>query len=102
VLLTRNGLRAIAVGAGKEGSIDVPFVPVAADVQTGDLFVSSGIDGTYPSGLVVATVTSVERTGAYAFAKITAKPAAGVENHRFVLVLSIPAPRRRGPSRRKK
>jgi rod shape-determining protein MreC len=92
VMITRNGLRAIAVGSGKDGSIDVPFVPVAADVQTGDLFVSSGIDGTYPAGLVVATVTGVERTGAYAFAKITAKPAAGVENHRFVLVLSIPAP----------
>ena len=91
VMLTRNGLRAIAVGSGKEGSIDVPFVPVAADVQTGDLFVSSGIDGTYPAGLVVAKVTAVERTGAYAFAKITAKPAAGVENHRFVLVLSVPA-----------
>jgi rod shape-determining protein MreC len=92
VMITRNGLRAIAVGSGKDGSIDVPFVPVAADVQTGDLFVSSGIDGTYPAGLVVAKVTGVERTGAYAFAKITAKPAAGVENHRFVLVLSIPAP----------
>jgi len=92
VMITRNGLRAIAVGSGKDGSIDVPFVPVAADVQTGDLFVSSGIDGTYPAGLVVAKVSSVERTGAYAFAKITATPAAGVENHRFVLVLSIPAP----------
>jgi rod shape-determining protein MreC len=91
VMLTRNGLRAIAVGSGKDGSIDVPFVPVAADVQAGDLFVSSGIDGTYPAGLIVAKVTSVERTGAYAFARITARPAAGVENHRFVLVLSVPA-----------
>jgi rod shape-determining protein MreC len=90
VMITRNGLRAIAVGSGKDGSIDVPFVPVAADVQTGDLFVSSGIDGTYPAGLVVAKVTSVNRIGASAFVKITATPAAGVENHRFVLVLSSP------------
>jgi rod shape-determining protein MreC len=90
VMITRNGLRAIAVGSGKDGSIDVPFVPAAADVQVGDLFMSSGIDGTYPAGLVVARVTSVDRGGASAFAKITAKPAAGVENHRFVLVLSSP------------
>ena len=90
VLITRNGLRAIAVGSGKDGSIDIPFMPTAADVQTGDLFVSSGIDGTYPAGLVVARVTSVDRSGAYVFAKITAKPAAGVENHRFVLVLALP------------
>jgi rod shape-determining protein MreC len=91
VMITRNGLRAIAVGSGKDGSIDVPFVPVAADVQNGDLFVTSGIDGTYPAGLVVATVTRIDRSGAYAFAKITARPAAGVENNRFVLVLAVPA-----------
>jgi len=90
VMITRNGLRAIAVGSGKDGSIDVPFVPAAADVQNGDLFVSSGIDGTYPPGLVVAQVTSVDKSGTHVFAKISAKPAAGVENHRFVLVLASP------------
>jgi len=91
VMLVRNGLRAIAVGAGKEGAIDIPFMPASADVQNGDLFVSSGIDGTYPAGLVVARVSSVEKNAAYVFAKITAKPAAGVENHRFVMILPSPA-----------
>ena len=28
VMLTRNGLRAIAVGSGKDGSIDVPFIGI--------------------------------------------------------------------------
>jgi len=92
VMIVRNGLRAVAVGAGKDGSIDVPFVPLAADIQNGDLFVTSGIDGTYPAGLVVARVTAVEKNTAYVFAKITARPAAGVENHRFVLVLQAPPP----------
>ena len=50
-MLVRNGLRAIAVGSGKDGSIDVPFMPVSADIQNGDIFVTSGIDGTYPPGL---------------------------------------------------
>jgi rod shape-determining protein MreC len=93
VMLVRNGLRAVAVGAGKDGSIDVPFMPLAADIQNGDLFVTSGIDGTYPPGLVVARVSAVEKNTAYVFAKISARPAAGVENHRFVLVLQAqPAP----------
>jgi rod shape-determining protein MreC len=92
VMIERNGLRAIAVGSGKDGSIDIPFVPAAADVQNGDLLLSSGIDGTYPPGLVVARVSSVGRNAAHVFAKITAKPAAGVENHRFVLVLQSPPP----------
>ncbi len=92
VMLTRNGLRALAVGSGKDGSIDVPFMPVSADIQNGDLFVTSGIDGTYPAGLIVARVTAVEKNAAYVFAKITAKPAAGVDNHRFVRILTAARP----------
>jgi len=90
VMLVRNGLRAIAVGSGKDGSIDVPFMPVSADIQNGDTFVTSGIDGTYPPGLLVAQVTSVEKNAAYVFAKIVAKPSAGVESHRYVMILPIP------------
>jgi len=96
VMLVRNGLRAIAVGSGKDGSIDVPFMPVSADIQNGDMFVTSGIDGTYPPGLLVAQVTSVEKNAAYVFAKIAAKPAAGVVSHRYVMVLPVPAA---GPAR---
>ena len=92
VMVVRNGLRAIAVGSGKDGSIDVPFMPVSADIQNGDLFVTSGIDGTYPPGLLVARVTSVEKKSAYVFARINAQPAAGVDNHRYVLVLRPPPP----------
>jgi rod shape-determining protein MreC len=99
VMLTRNGLRAIAVGSGKDGSIDVPFMPVSADIQNGDLFVTSGIDGTYPAGLVVARITGVEKNAAYVFAKITAKPAAGVDNHRFVRILTAPRPELPPPPR---
>ena len=92
VMVVRNGLRAIAVGSGKDGSIDIPFMPVSADVQTGDVFVTSGIDGTYPPGLVVAEVTSVQKNAAYVFAKISAKPAAGVDYYRYVMLLKLPAP----------
>jgi rod shape-determining protein MreC len=91
VTLVRNGLRAIAVGSGKDGSIEIPFMPVSADVQNGDVWVTSGIDATYPPGLVVAQVTSVEKNAAYVFAKIVARPAAGVDNYRYVLLLAAPA-----------
>ncbi len=105
VMLVRNGLRALAAGSGKEGAIEVPFMPVSADIQNGDLFVTSGIDGTYPPGLVVATVTGVEKNAAFMFARIVAKPAAGVDNHRFVMLLALPAtapppPESRGEERK--
>jgi rod shape-determining protein MreC len=106
VMLVRNGLRAVASGSGKDGSIDVPFMPVSADIQNNDLFVTSGIDGTYPPGLVVATVTSVEKNAAFVFARIAAKPAAGVDNNRFVMVLPTPpaappAPEAKGEERKR-
>ena len=91
VMVVRNGLRAIAVGSGKDGSIDVPFMPVSADVRNGDVLVTSGIDQTYPPGLLVAEVGSVEKNSARVFAKISARPAAGVENHRYVMLLPLPA-----------
>ena len=95
VMVVRNGLRAIAVGSGKGGAIDIPFMPASADVQEGDVFVTSGIDGTYPPGLMVAKVASVEKNAAYMFARIVARPAAGVDNHRYVLLLPLaPAPPR--------
>ena len=88
VMVVRNGQRAIAVGTGNEGSIDLPFIPGNADIQNGDLLVTSGIDGTYPPGLTVASVTSVEKNAAFMFAKITGKPASGADNFRYVMVLN--------------
>ncbi|QJR13058.1 Cell shape-determining protein MreC [Usitatibacter rugosus] len=90
VMLVRNGVRAIISGSGKDGSLEVPFMPVSADIQNGDLFVTSGIDGTYPPGLVVAKVTTVEKNAAFVFARIVAKPAAGVDSNRYVMVLPMP------------
>jgi rod shape-determining protein MreC len=90
VMLVRNGLRAIISGSGKDGSLEVPFMPAAADIQNGDLFVTSGIDGTYPPGLVVAQVQSVEKNAAFVFTRIVARPAAGVDNNRYVMVLPTP------------
>jgi rod shape-determining protein MreC len=90
VMVVRNGFRAIAVGNGKDGLIDVPFMPLSADIQDGDLFVTSGIDATYPPGLIVAKVVSVDKNAAYSFAKIVARPTAGVDNNRFVMLLPLP------------
>lgn len=90
VMVVRNGLRAVSVGMGKEGTIDVPFIPVSADVVVGDQFVTSGIDGTYPPGLAVASVTTVDKNAAFQFAKITGQPSAGADQHRFVMVLNSP------------
>jgi rod shape-determining protein MreC len=84
----RNGLRAVAYGGAEGGMLDLRFMAANADIKNGDILVTSGIDGTYPPGLPVATVARIERDAAYAFAKITLEPIAGTDRYRQVLVLS--------------
>jgi len=93
VQVVRNGLRAVAFGAGSNGMLELRFVAANAEIQNGDKLVTSGIDGTYPPGLPVATVARIERDAAYAFARIVCQPAAGVENGGYVLVLDGEAKR---------
>lgn len=100
----RNGLRAVAYGGAEGGMLDLRFMAANADIKNGDTLVTSGIDGTYPPGLPVATVARIERDAAYAFAKITLAPTAGTDRYRQVLVLSNidkPAPPVAEPPARK-
>ncbi|MHB8668211.1 MAG: rod shape-determining protein MreC [Burkholderiales bacterium] len=98
----RTGLRAIAYGGAGGGMLDLRFMPANADIRNGDVLVTSGIDGTYPPGLPVAKVARIERDAAYAFARITLQPTAGVDRYRQVLVLSneakAPAPEEEHPT----
>jgi len=88
----RSGLRGITFGVGYDGTLNLPFMPVNADIQNGDLLVTSGIDGTYPPGLPVAVVSNIERNAAYPFARITCTPSAGVTSFSQVLIVSAADP----------
>ena len=90
VQVIRNGLRAILYGTGHPYELDPRYIYAAADIQVGDLLVTSGIDGTYPPGLPVAKVSSIERDPAYPYARIKCAPSTGVNNQRWLFVLSSP------------
>lgn len=89
VQVVRNGLRGVAFGGVEPGTLDLRFMASNADVNNGDLVVTSGIDGIYPPGLSVATVTRVERVAKDQFARIVMAPTAGVQSHTTVLVLGM-------------
>lgn len=78
VLNVRSGLRSVLAGTGIQGSLELQFTPLTADVQKGDQLVTSGIDGVYPAGLPVAEVTDLERNPAQMFAKIICRPLGNV------------------------
>lgn len=89
IQIERNQLRAIAFGEGNN-SLDIPFLPTNVDIKVGDKLVTSGIDGIYPAGLAVATVTKIQQNPESPFAKIISTPIAEVSNHLQLLLLELP------------
>ena len=88
VRVRRNGLRSVLYGAGAGRLPELRFMAANADIQPGDVLVTSGIDGVYPPDLAVATVASVERETGLMFARIVCQPTAGVERSGQLLVLA--------------
>jgi rod shape-determining protein MreC len=86
VSVQRNGLRAVLAGAGA-GMMELRFLAANAEVQVGDILVTSGLDGVYLPGLPVAKVVKIDRDSSYSFARIICAPLAGVERHGLALVL---------------
>ena len=87
VEVNRNGLRTIAVGTGDYEQLDLPFLPNNADIQPGDLLVTSGLGGAFPAGYPVAIIDSVTRIPQEPFAIVTAKPAAALNQIREVMLI---------------
>ncbi len=87
VQVVRSGVRGVAYGLGRTGELELRFMAANADIVKGDMLTTSGIDGVYPAGLAVATVTSVSTKTSDMFARILCAPAAGMSRYRQLLVL---------------
>jgi rod shape-determining protein MreC len=87
VAINRNGLRTIIIGTGDSGRLRMPYLPNSADVEVGDLVISSGLGGVFPSGYPVGYVSQVERQPGQGFAEIFVEPAAKLDRAREVLLV---------------
>ncbi len=96
VQVNRNGLRAIAFGGGNLRELDIPHLPNNADIEEGDLLVTSGLAGRFPRGYPVAEVISVERQPGESFARITASPLAQLDRSREMLLVRAREEREEG------
>jgi len=90
VQLLRNGLRLIAFGSSVPGKVEVRYFSSDADIQVGDVLVTSGVGGGFPAGLSVGTVESVQRDAASGFARALAQPSSHPERYRHFLILKVP------------
>ena len=85
---SRNGIRGITKGvaSNKKGMI-IEYVPLDSDVKVGDLFLTSGIGNSYPSGYLVGRVTSVNDSLDASFLTITLQPSQDMNKLEKVLVV---------------
>lgn len=83
----RNGLRAIAVGAGLSDDITLMYVTKSVDVKVGDEWVTSGMGGHFPAGYPVGVVTHVAHSDQARFAGVRLKPAAYLDRSESVVLL---------------
>jgi rod shape-determining protein MreC len=90
VLNTRTGVRSVAYGnpSASGDVLELRFISGNADVLAGDVLTTSGVDGVYPAGLLVAKIEKVERRADSGFAKIICTPKANVLGAKHVMILN--------------
>ena len=87
VSLNRNGLRTIAYGTGDSNRLLLPYLTNSADVVAGDLLVSSGLGGVFPSGYPVGRVIEVRVRPGQSFAEVIAEPVSKLDRAQEVLLV---------------
>ncbi|MEN1727104.1 MAG: rod shape-determining protein MreC [Pseudomonadota bacterium] len=88
VEVERSRVRTIAYGSGRSGELTLNDLPMNADIQPGDVLLSSGLGGRFQAGLPVADVLSVDRSSGEAFASATARVRARMRGARHLLVVT--------------
>lgn len=86
----RSGFRSLLIGRGKGRDLLLNHVPDTADLQVGDLLISSALGSRFPYGYPVATVTEVIHDPGQAFATVRAEPAAKLDTSRHLLLVFTP------------
>lgn len=83
----RNNVRFIASGSGGINELFLEHVTHNADVKVGDVLISSGLGGVFPTGYPVAVVTTIVRDERQEFAQVLARPTAELDRIKYVLLL---------------
>lgn len=90
VEVNRSGFRTIALGKGLLNEMELSHVPSTADIEEGDLLVTSGLGGRFPRGYPVARVEEIVRDPGRPFLLVKAMPSARLDRSRQLLVIDYP------------
>jgi len=86
---SRTGARGITKGlASNEKGMVVEFIPLESDIKIGDdIFVTSGIGNSYPSGYFVGRVKSVDVSPNSSFMRVSIDPTQNMNQLELVLIV---------------
>ena len=87
VVDARSGVRTLAYGAGRGDLLDLPDLPVTADVRVGDELLSSGLGGRFPAGFPVGRITALKPDASGSYLRAVARPLAHLDRSDHVLLL---------------
>ncbi len=87
VMVMRNGLRGVLFGTGVRNRLAMPYLTADADIRIGDLLITSGMGGRFPTGYPVATVTDVKQKPSDEFLTINTLPVTQLDHGREVLLI---------------
>nr|WP_255537699.1 rod shape-determining protein MreC [Motiliproteus sp. SC1-56] len=87
VQVVRSGFRTLLLGNGDPRELTLDNVPDTADIEVGDLLVSSGLGQRFPSGYPVGRITEIEHDPGRPFALVKAEPTARLSTSRHVLLV---------------
>ncbi len=86
-VIARSGHRSLVVGTGNIDKLELQYVTNTADIQIGDLVITSGLDDRYPTDYPVAEITSIQQVAGEPFAKVEAKPLVNLNKIREILLI---------------
>ena len=87
VMVIRNGLRSVLFGTGVRNKLSLPYLTADADIRIGDVLISSGMGGRFPTGYPVATVTEIKQEPSDEFLTINTLPVTQLDHGREVLLI---------------
>ena len=85
--LVQRGRYAGTVEGSLGGDLRLNFVPIDAEIEAGDVVLTSGIGGIFPKGLVVGEVVRVDETHNTLFQLITLRSMVNMNSLEEVLIL---------------
>jgi rod shape-determining protein MreC len=96
VRLEPSGAQAVLQGS-VTGDLTLDMIPQSAEVQVGDLVLTSGLGGIYPSNIVIGQVSSIRKRDNDLFQRATVQPVVDFSQMEIVLIITNFRPVDTGP-----